>query len=112
MLSIEGPDASYLTDAPADAELPALSVQLPPDEPGIVPPEQDAIPERLSDPDAEKSTGWLYQSPESGPRESEMLTEGGVASYLIGPKLAGELVLPAWSVHVPLKEALAVSGPP
>jgi hypothetical protein len=31
---------------------------------------------------------------------------------LIGPKLAGELVFPALSVHVPLKDALAVSGPP
>jgi hypothetical protein len=78
----------------------------------MVPDEHDAIPERLSLPLVVKSTGWLYQLPESGPRDSEMLTEGGVASYLIGPKLAGELVFPALSVHVPLKDALAVSGPP
>src|SRR5262249_39206097 len=51
MLSIDGPEASYFTLTPAEAELPALSVQPPPDAPGIVPPEHDAIPERLSDPD-------------------------------------------------------------
>jgi hypothetical protein len=91
---------------------PAASVQLAPVLPGIVPDEHEAIPDRLSLPLALKSTGWLYQLPESGPRESEMLTDGGVASYLIGPKLTGALVLPAWSVHVPLNDALAVSGPP
>jgi hypothetical protein len=77
-----------------------------------VPELQEATPDRLSLPWALKSTGWLYQLPASGPRDSEMLTDGGVASYLIGPKLTGALVLPAWSVHVPLNEALAVSGPP
>jgi hypothetical protein len=58
--------------------------------PGIVPDVHDAIPERLSLPLAVKSTGWLYQFPESGPRDREMLTEGGVASYLkpIGEPLA------------------------
>src|SRR5437870_4182654 len=101
MLSIEGPDESYFTDTPAEPVFPAASVQLAPDEPGIVPEEHDAIPERLSLPLALKSTGWLYQSPKSGPRDKEMPTDGGVASYLIGPKFAGALVLPAWSVHVP-----------
>ena len=101
-----------MTETPAEPVFPALSVQLPPPDPGIVPPEHDAIPERLSLPLAPKSTGWLYQLPESGPRESEMLTDGGVASYLIGPKLAGALVFPALSVQVPENEALAVSGPP
>ena len=53
--------------------LPALSVQLAPTEPPppIVPELQEAMPERLSLPDAWKSTGWLYQLPESGPRASE-----------------------------------------
>jgi hypothetical protein len=97
---------------PADAVFPALSVQLAAVPPGIVPDVHDAIPERLSLPWAAKSTGWLYQLPESGPRETETLTEGGVASYLIGPKFAGALVFPALSVQVPLNDALAVSGPP
>jgi hypothetical protein len=70
------------------------------------------MPERLSVPDAWKSTGWLYQPFESGPRESERPTAGGVASYLIGPKLAGALTFPALSVQVPEKEAPALSGPP
>ena len=80
MLLIVGPEPSYLIDTPPDAVLPALSVQLaladPP--PPNVPELQDAIPERLSLPDALKPTGWLYQSPESGPRDSETWTEGGV----------------------------------
>jgi len=114
MLSIDGAPASYFTPTPAEAELPALSVQLavPEPPPPSVPPLHEAIPERLSLPLAPKSTGCLYQSPKSGPRESEALTDGGVASYLIGPKLAGALVFPAWSVHVPVNEAPAVSGPP
>jgi hypothetical protein len=96
MLSIDGADASYFTLTPVDAELPALSVQVAvADPPPTVPPLQDAMPERLSLPLAPKSTGWLYQSPESGPRESEALTDGGVASYLIGPKPAGALTFPA-----------------
>jgi len=45
-------------------------------------------------------------------RDSETLTAGLVASYLIGPKEAGALTLPALSVHVPENDALAVSGPP
>jgi hypothetical protein len=101
-----------LTDTPAVAVLPALSVQLADESPGIVPELHEATPERLSLPEAEKLTGWLYQSPESGPRESETLTDGGVASYIIGPKLAGELVFPALSVHVPENDAVVVSGPP
>jgi hypothetical protein len=113
MLSIEGEPESYLTPTPALAELPALSVQLAvADPPPIVPDVHEAIPERLSVPEALKSTGWLYQSPESGPRDKEMPTEGGVASYLIGPKLVGALVLPALSVHVPENDALVPSGPP
>ena len=101
-----------MIETPAEAELPALSVQPPPEEPGIVPPEHDAMPDRLSLPLALKSTGWLYQLPESGPRESEMLTDGGVASYRIGPKVAGALVFPALSVQDPENEAPPVSGPP
>jgi hypothetical protein len=112
MLSIEGPEPSYFTPTPADAELPALSVQLALELPGMVPPLHDAIPERLSLPLALKSTGWLYQSPESGPRDNETLTDGGVPSYLIGPKLVDPLVFPAWSVQVPENEALPLSGPP
>src|SRR5262245_9183027 len=112
MLSIDGPEASYFTLTPAEAELPALSVQPPPDAPGIVPPEHDAIPERLSDPDTLKSTGWLYQSPTSGPRASETLTDGGVASYLIGPNDTEPLALPALSVQLPENEAPVLSGPP
>jgi hypothetical protein len=54
----------------------------------------------------------LYQSPKSGPREREALTDGGVASYLIGPKLVGALAFPALSLHVPENDALSVSGPP
>jgi hypothetical protein len=73
---------------------------------------QDAIPDRLSLPLAVKSTGWLYQLPESGPRDSATATDGGVASYWIGPKLAGALTFPALSEHVPENEALALSGPP
>ena len=97
---------------PAPPTFPALSVQLgladPP--PPIVPDVQDAIPERLSLPLAWKSTGWLYQPPESGPRESDTDTDGGVASYLNvnEPPLAE---FPALSVHVPLKLPPAVSGP-
>jgi hypothetical protein len=108
---MDGPDASYFTPTPADAVLPALSVQLPELFPGIVPDVQDAMPERLSLPEVVKLTGRLYQSPKSGPREREMLTDGGVASYLMGPKVAGELVLPALSVHVPENDAFVVSGP-
>jgi len=78
--------------------------------PPIVPELQEAMPERLSLPDAWKSTGWLYQPFESGPRESERLTDGGVASYLKlnEPPLA---VFPALSVQDPLKLELAVAGP-
>jgi hypothetical protein len=114
MLSIDGAPASYFTPTPAEAELPALSVQVavPDPPPPIVPPLHEAIPERLSLPPAPKSTGWLYQSPKSGPRETEALTDGGVASYLIGPKLVGALVFPALSLHVPENDALSVSGPP
>ena len=43
----------------------------------------------------------MYQPPESGPRDKATETEGGVASYWIGPKLAGALTFPALSVHVP-----------
>jgi len=95
MLSIVGPEASYFAPTPTEAELPALSRQVADPLPGMVPPLHDAIPERLSLPLAPKSTGWLYQSPKSGPRESAAETDGGVASYLIGPKLAGALVFPA-----------------
>jgi hypothetical protein len=111
MLSIDGAEPSYLTLTPADAELPALSVQPPPLEPGTVPLLHDAMPERLSLPLTLKSTGWLYQSPTSGPRASATLTDGGVASYLKlnEPPLA---VFPALSVHVPLTLPPAVSGPP
>src|SRR5262245_4251055 len=112
MLSMEGPPESYFTETPALPVLPALSVQLAVAPPLTVPELQEAIPERLSLPRALKSTGWLYQSPESGPRERETPTEGGVASYRIGPKLAGALTFPARSVHVPENAALAVSGPP
>ena len=112
MLSIEGPAASYFTVAAADAVLPALSEHDPADAPGIVPDEHDATPDRLSLPDVANPTGWMYQSPTSGPRESAMLTDGGVASYLIGPTLAVEEMLPALSVHVPETVALVVSGPP
>jgi hypothetical protein len=112
MLSIDGPEASYFTPTPAEAELPALSVQVAVELPGTVPPLHDAIPERLSLPLALKSTGWLYQSPESGPRDRDALTEGGVASYLIGPKLVDALVFPAWSVQLPENDALVLSGPP
>ena len=112
MLSIVGADASYFTPTPAEAELPALSVQLavPEPPPPSVPRCTTAIPERLSLPLALKSTGWLYQSPTSGPRESEALTDGGVASYLKvnDPPLAE---LPALSTHDPLRLPLAVSGP-
>src|SRR5512143_2112780 len=112
MLSIVGAPASYWIEAPAVPTLPALSVQLaltePP--PPNVPELHEAIWERLSLPDAWKSTGWLYQPFASGPRERETDTAGGVASYLIGPKLTGALVLPALSVHVPENEALALSG--
>jgi hypothetical protein len=78
--------------------------------PPIVPELHDAMPERLSLPVALKSTGWLYQLPESGPRASERDTAGGVASYLKEnePPLA---VFPALSAHVPLKLPLVVSGP-
>src|SRR4051812_50090369 len=112
MPSIDGPEPSYFTPTPADAVLPAASVQLAAVPPGIVPDVHEATPDKLSLPCALKSTGWLYQSPESGPRDNEMSTDGGVASYLIGPKLAGALVLPALSTQVPLNDALAVSGPP
>src|SRR5438128_6325361 len=98
---------------PVEVRLPALSVQLAEAEPPLlkVPPLHDATPERLSLPLALKSTGWLYQLPKSGPRDSDTLTDGGVASYLIGPKLPGALVLPAWSVQLPENEAPALSGP-
>ena len=55
----------------------------------------EAIPERLSEPLAWKSTGWLYQPFESGPRESATDTDGRVPSYLIGPKVVWPLVFPA-----------------
>jgi hypothetical protein len=79
--------------------------------PPIVPELHDAMPERLSLPDAWKSTGRLYQPFESGPRESERLTAGGVASYLKEnePPLAE---FPALSVQDPEKLPLPVSGPP
>src|SRR5690349_24974241 len=110
MLSIDGPDESYLTPTPAVPVLTALSVPLAADPPGIVPEVHDAMPERLSLPDAVKPTGWLYQSPKSGPRDRETLTAGGVASYLKlnEPPFA---TLPALSLQVPLKVPLAVSGP-
>ncbi len=111
---MDGPAESYLTGTPALAVLPALSLQLaltdPP--PLNVPELHDAMPDKLSVPAALKSTGWLYQSPESGPRDSETPTAGFVASYWIGPKPFGALTFPALSVHVPENEALAVSGPP
>ena len=85
-------------------------MQLAPVLPGIVPELHEAIPDRLSLPLALKSTGWLYQLPESGPRDREMLTDGGVASYL---KLKEPPVaeFPALSVQAPLKLPLVVSGP-
>jgi hypothetical protein len=102
-----------LTPTLPEEVLPALSVQLaatdPP--PPNVPELQDAIPERLSEPLAWKSTGWLYQPFESGPRESETETDGRVASYLIGPKLVWPLAFPALSVQEPENEAEALSGP-
>src|SRR3954468_5087796 len=110
MPSIDGPEPSYFTPTPAEAVLPAASVQLAAVPPGIVPDVHEATPDRLSLPCALKSTGRLYQSPESGPRESEMLTDGGVASYLKlkEPPLA---TFPALSVQVPEKAPLVVSGP-
>jgi hypothetical protein len=85
-----------------------LAVADPP--PPMVPELQDAIPDRLSLPDAVKSTGWLYQLPASGPRASAIDTEGRVASYLKvnDPPLAE---LPALSTHDPLRLPLVVSGP-
>jgi hypothetical protein len=51
----------------------------------------------------------LYQLPESGPRESDTLTEGGVASYL-KLKVPPFATFPALSEHVPLKDPLEVSA--
>ena len=79
-----------MTGTPAEPLLPALSLQLaltdPP--PPNVPELHEAMPDRLSEPLAWKSTGWLYHPFESGPRESATETDGRVPSYLIGPKLA------------------------
>src|SRR3954452_18201049 len=106
MPSIDGPEPSYFTPTPAEAVLPAASVQLAAVPPGIVPDVHEATPDRLSLPCALKSTGWLYQSPDSGPRDNAMPTDGGVASYLKvnEPPFA---MLPALSEQVPVKLPLA-----
>jgi hypothetical protein len=54
-------------------------------------------------------SGRLYQPFESGERAGVPLTEGAVASYL-RPNVR-DVVFPALSVHEPVTEAVASSGP-
>jgi hypothetical protein len=70
---------------------------------------QEAIPEVASAPLQLIPTAWLYQPFWSVPRAAAAETfVGAVESYLSGNE-AAELVLPAWSVQVPLGAAPAES---
>ena len=56
-------------------------------------------------------TGRMYQPRRSGLRAGfPVLTAGPVESYF-KPNAVGAPTLPALSVHLPLTEALALSGP-
>ena len=70
---------------------------------------QEAIPEVASEPLQLIPTAWLYQPFWSVPLAAAAETPvGALESYLSGKETA-ELVLPAWSVQVPLGAALAES---
>src|SRR5581483_10841182 len=108
---------SYWSESEAPAELPALSVQLPPtvvplvSGPLYVVDVHESIPEVASEPVNAIATAWLYQPFASGPRAGAAVTLGGVASYLIVSDDAS-LTLPATSRQVPPTDAPPLSGPP
>jgi hypothetical protein len=108
--------ASYCNPKLALAELPALSVHVPPTEaellsgPEYEPDVQEAIPLAASEPLKATPTGWLYQPFASAPREGVALAEGGVESYESVTDFGAE-TLPATSVHVAFTEAELESGP-
>src|SRR5438874_9212627 len=69
------------------------------------------MPAVASSPWNAKVTGWLYKPSLSGGRTATaFVTPGAVASYL-NPKALVPLALPARSLHEPLTEAAAASGP-
>ncbi|MGZ4332861.1 MAG: hypothetical protein ACXVRJ_01120 [Gaiellaceae bacterium] len=72
-------------------------------------PTQDPRPEVPSAPAKLTFNGRLYQPFESGARAGVTLTEGGVESYS-SPNVR-DVVFPAASVHEPVTEADASSGP-
>ena len=71
---------------------------------------QAATPDVASVPAKLTVTGFRYQPFPSGGRSTEGETVGGVASYL-NAKLAGALVFPAASLHVPVTATAAPSPP-
>ncbi len=70
---------------------------------------QDAIPEVTSLPEKLTDRPWLCQPLASGARDGDALACGSVASYLSPNER--EPVFPALSVHDPLTDAFALSGP-
>jgi hypothetical protein len=76
-----------LIDTLVDAVFPAPSVHEPDtlasleSGPLYVPELQELIPDGPPSPEKETSTGLVYQSPESGDRAKDGLTEGGLESF-------------------------------
>ena len=114
---ILGGVVSYLSGTPADAWLPAWSVQVPLTVPVVVSGPayrtgalQAAMPDVASVPAKLIETGWLYQPAAVGLRPGVAVTLGGVASYLTA-KEAEALTLPALSRQVPVAAPDVPSGP-
>ena len=116
----DGAVASYLNAKDDDAlVLPARSVHVPEREAEaasgpeyVTPAVQVSGPERSPAACAnEIVSAWLNQPFASAGLFAEATATGGVASYL-SPNTAAALLFPARSVHVPERDAEAVSGPP
>ena len=69
------------------------------------------MPEVASAPVKSKTTARLYQPLRSGPRRGDPAVTCGADSSYFRPKGNGPLVLPALSVQVPAREAVALSAP-
>jgi hypothetical protein len=68
------------------------------------------MPDVASAPLKSTASGWLYQPLASGGRAGAAVTLGGEASYP-SENVASALVLPARSLHAPVNDAFASSGP-
>ena len=112
-----GAVASNLSGKTRSAALPARSVQRPITDASALSGDEYvtaghvSTPEVVSVPTNVYVTARLYQSPASGLRSgARAVTCGAVASYF-KPYGNEALPLPALSVHVPLTDAVALSGP-